>query len=112
MSQNTLNRLLKIIYTNMSIAIGESLREVILYGSYARGDYDNESDIDIALIVDMDRSEAEKLLRSLMSFASDFCLENDIVISLNCIPEKEFNHYKAVMPYYRNINEEGVRLSA
>lgn len=112
MSQSTLDSLLKIIYKNMNASIGKSLKEVILYGSYARGDYDSESDIDIALIVDMERSEAEKLLRSLMSFVSDFSLENDIVVSLNCIPEDEFNHYKAVMPYYRNIDQEGVRLSA
>lgn len=112
MSENILNRLLKSIYRNMNKMVGESLKEVILYGSYARGDYDDESDIDIALIVDMDRPGAEKLLRSLMEYISNFSLDNDVVVSLNCIPEKEFNYYKSAMPYYRNIDREGVRLSA
>lgn len=112
MSENILNRLLKSIYRNMNSMVGESLKEVILYGSYARGDYDDESDIDIALIVDMDRTGAEELLQSLMGFISNFCLDNDVVVSLNCIPEKEFNYYKSAMPYYRNIDREGVRLSA
>ena len=112
MSENILNRLLKNIYRNMNSIVGESLKEVILYGSYARGDYDNESDIDIALIVDMDRTGAEELLRNLMAFISKFNLDNDVVVSLNCIPEKEFNYYKSAMPYYRNIDREGVRLSA
>jgi len=31
----------------------EELLKVVLYGSYARGDYDNESDIDFALISSM-----------------------------------------------------------
>jgi uncharacterized protein len=32
---------------------GKALEQVILYGSYARGDYDNESDVDIMLLVNL-----------------------------------------------------------
>ena len=40
---------------------GEKFQSVILYGSYARGDYDEESDIDIMITVDMSREELKKL---------------------------------------------------
>ena len=36
---------------------------MILYGSYARGDYTTDSDIDIALLVDIDRVGLKKVWR-------------------------------------------------
>ena len=32
---------------------GNHLKQVILYGSYARGDYTKDSDVDIMLLVDL-----------------------------------------------------------
>ena len=83
---------------------------MILYGSYARGDYTTDSDIDIALLVDIDRMGLKKYGDLLVSQMSYFMLEHDVLISFNDIPIKEFEEYKDVMPYYRNIIEEGVRL--
>ena len=37
--------------------LGDKLSKVILYGSYVRGDYDEESDIDFALMSDLTESE-------------------------------------------------------
>ena len=33
--------------------LGKRLKKVILYGSYARGDYNNSSDIDIMILTDL-----------------------------------------------------------
>ena len=44
---------------------GNHLKQVILYGSYARGDYTKDSDVDIMLLVDLDdayRKKQEKFL--------------------------------------------------
>ena len=32
--------------------LGERLKKIILYGSYARGDYNSSSDIDIMILTD------------------------------------------------------------
>lgn len=32
---------------------GSHVRQIILYGSYARGDYHSDSDVDIMILVDM-----------------------------------------------------------
>jgi uncharacterized protein len=40
--------------------LGEKLEKVILFGSYARGDYDEESDIDIMVIADIALGEANE----------------------------------------------------
>lgn len=39
-------------------ALGSDLAEIILYGSCARGDFNKDSDIDIALLIKCGRTEA------------------------------------------------------
>ena len=100
------------IYKNIHEIIGEPLQEVILFGSYARGDYDAESDIDIAVIIDMDRESLKKYQNKLIHMASEYSLNEDALLSICCIPSKEFEEYRDALPFYRNIYSEGVRLSA
>ena len=39
---------------------GEHLRAVILFGSYARGDFREDSDVDIMILIDFDDNETER----------------------------------------------------
>ena len=112
MSKEKLDAILKEVVINTTKIFGDKLVSVILYGSYARGDYSTDSDIDIALLVDMDRMSLKKYEDLLVSQMTYFMLEHDVLISFNDIPAKEFEEYKDVLPYYRNIVEEGVRLIA
>lgn len=45
--------------TELQKIYGSHLKSVILYGSYARGDYTPDSDIDIMLLVDLPTEEIE-----------------------------------------------------
>ena len=112
MSEKALNELLKKIYSEVLDITGDNLCEAILYGSYARGDFDEESDIDIVLILSLDREETRKYKDSLAELMSSLSLSYDKVVCISCIPKNEFEQYKRVLPYYRNIDNEGVRLSA
>lgn len=44
---------------------GGSLRQVILYGSYARGDYREDSDVDVMILVDLTDMEIKEYQRKL-----------------------------------------------
>lgn len=44
---------------------GDSIDTIILYGSYARGDYSDDSDIDITAIVRGNRVELQKKLKKI-----------------------------------------------
>lgn len=63
----------KIQLDNISIQIsqlyrsvyGNSVVAIYLYGSYARGDYDEESDIDITAIVRGDRLDLQNKLKKI-----------------------------------------------
>ena len=66
MSAKLLDELLKKLRFNIEDVIKSDLSEVILYGSYARGDFDEESDIDIAVIVDSSRELLRKYHKGLV----------------------------------------------
>ena len=40
-------------------SFGDKIRQVILYGSYARGDYNRDSDIDVLIVVSDDANPIE-----------------------------------------------------
>jgi len=83
-----------------------------LYGSYARGDYDSESDIDIMAIVTSDESLIKKLRKDVVVIGSRTSLEHDIDVSVYVRNKDHFDRWKDHMPYYRNIVTEGVEISA
>lgn len=46
-----------------------------------------------------------------MDAADDIGLDYEVIISPTVISYKEFEDYKNILPYYRNIVQEGVVLS-
>lgn len=87
---------------------GPSIKNIVMYGSFARGDFDDESDIDFAAIVEGERQVLQKKLEKVWDKASDIGLEYDAVVSPVVIPYEEFITYKEKLPYYRNIDKEGI----
>ena len=111
-SLSDIGGLLTDTYRSMETIFGERMVSVILFGSYARGDYDAESDVDIAVLVDCSREELVQYHPAIVAQMSRFMMEYDRLISVTDIPIADFDAYKKALPFYRNIDEEGVRLSA
>ena len=111
-SQNELDVLLKEIAAIYRKVFGEDIVKIVLYGSYARGTFDAESDIDIAAIVKGEREELQRKLREVWVLSSDLELEYETILSPTVIPYEEFEKYRNDIPYYRNIEEEGIRIVA
>ena len=91
--------------------LGERLKKIILYGSYARGDYDKSSDIDIMILTDLSPEEISKYSLLIWEKCADIEIEEGIVISPLIRNLDNFNAWLNVKPFYMNIANEGVVLS-
>ena len=92
--------------------MGNSLDSVIVYGSYARGDYSELSDIDVMLLVSLGEEEIKEISDQISDLAFDFMMKYGVDISPVITNIEHFNYWVYNMPYYRNVRVEGVRLSA
>ena len=92
---------LKLIY-------GESLKKIVVYGSYARGDYNNNSDVDIMILVDLSEAQIKKRFNDVCDLAFDYELKYGIVISPLVKNEEHFMKWSETLPFYRNVKLEGV----
>ena len=73
----SINTLLGEYVKVISEIYGQHLKSVILYGSYARGDFRTDSDIDIMILVDLEDSEIEQFRKQLSWITYDFNEEYD-----------------------------------
>ena len=48
----TMQGLMQQYVSNVRAIYGSHLRQIILYGSYARGDYNSDSDVDVMILLD------------------------------------------------------------
>ena len=107
-SKNTLELLLKETVNGLRGFFGEQLRSVILYGSYARGDYDDESDIDVMALVDMDKNELAAYRRRISNFSCELDMKYDVVLSVKLQDKATFDRWSAVLPFFQNVKRDGV----
>ena len=80
--------------------------EVILFGSQARADAVEESDIDIVVILNEDVDI--KVKEAIYDIAYEFALEHDVILDVSVYSRKEWNRYKKILPFIINIQKEGV----
>ena len=83
--------------------------DAYLYGSYARGDFDEDSDVDLFLTADLLPEELPAYRQAVSHIRGQLSLKYDVLISIKIIPVRQFQHYRNVLPYYRNILREGIR---
>ena len=112
LKNNILEKILNEYAVKINNILGKNLNQVILYGSYARGDYDNSSDIDVMILVeDMSDEEISNIRERISSLAFDISLENDIIISTIIKNKEHFDRWVEVVPFYQNVKKEGVLIN-
>lgn len=96
------------LVTGILAVMQEKLVSIILYGSVARNADTAESDIDIALLMNgsLDRDTEDKL----SDFIVEMNLKYDKVFSVIDIDAQRFSAWKKSVPFYSNVNEEGIVL--
>ena len=107
----TINDISNIISESIKESLGNKLCKIILYGSYARGDFNEDSDIDVMVLADINNDdELYKMEKNLWDIGWELDAQYNVMISIFLKSNKHFYEWKDVMAYYRNIVEDGVVL--
>jgi len=77
--------------------------KIILFGSVARGDDKEDSDIDIIIITTDEDTIEDEVYTKVM----DFLIATKEYISAKIIPIEDFNRFKN-FPFFMNVDKEGV----
>lgn len=81
---------------------------IILYGSVARNEETQESDIDIAVIVKEEMNDITK--KQLVNWAANMDFYYERVFSVVDIQECNMKKWGDILPFYQNIRREGIVL--
>jgi predicted nucleotidyltransferase len=84
--------------------VGSNLKRLLLFGSYARGDAVEGSDIDLLLI--FDSKVSSDTIRKIREVSNSLSLKYDVVISEFYLTEEEFQKHKT--PFLLNVKKEGI----
>ena len=105
--QKSINRFV----TECAKILGNRLKKIILYGSYARGDYNNSSDIDILVLTDYEQSQFYSVLKKISNMTYDIELDYNVILVPLIGNINNFNDEIDAIPFYSNIKKEGVVFS-
>lgn len=83
--------------------------DAILFGSYARGDAEPGSDIDVLLLVDAPRQTIAERNWQIGDLAAELLMEHGVVVSPIVENRQFFENNASLFPLFRNIKREGVR---
>lgn len=110
-NQHQLNSILDRVASAARDIFGEKLQSILLYGSYARGDFDDESDIDVMILLNVPREQLSSYRMDMARLSSDLGLQYDVVVSLHLQEYDLFRAYQDTLPFYRNVWKEGVQIA-
>lgn len=92
-------------------AYGNSIEKIILYGSYARGDYTKDSDVDIMVLTSIkDKDTVSRQLNAMYDSVYDYQLDLGVEVNPNMQNIDFYNSWLGKYPYYDNISKDGVVL--
>ena len=89
---------------------GSYVRQIILYGSCARGDFRPDSDVDIMILADISDLELKAYAQQLSYMTYDFNMDHDTDIKPIAKSETHFKKWIVNYPFYSNVHKEGVVL--
>lgn len=87
---------------------GEELSALVLFGSHAKGDFKEESDIDFAVVLKNPNTRGSAEIFKISSVSSELGLKYSELISVFPISKKRFKSSK--LPVFQEIRKEGIQI--
>lgn len=102
--------LLHLYHEQLEAVSNGHMKRMILYGSYARGDFKPDSDIDVMILLDLDDSALRSCEKKICDVTYDFNLEHGTDIMPVVQNLGRFNYWKKAYLFYHNVETEGVTI--
>ncbi|MCD8132508.1 MAG: nucleotidyltransferase domain-containing protein [Clostridiales bacterium] len=87
-----------------------NLKQIILYGSYARGDFREDSDIDIMILLNISDLEIKQYRKQLSFMTFNYNMDHESDIKPIAKSEDHFKKWALNYPFYADVSREGVVL--
>jgi len=107
MKKNLLEKISSEVEHNLEAILKNRLKRIILYGSYARGDYDDESDIDFLVLTDLKDDEISSYRDKITDLTVELSIKYGKLASIVLKNESQFQKYHNFLPFYTNVVKEG-----
>ena len=111
-SQAELRQIILQLRSNIAEIFPQERFDVILFGSYARNEAEDGSDMDVMFLVDSSRQAIAEKHRQLGEAAADVLMDFGIVVS-PIVENRDYYLANAdILPFFRNVQREVARTSA
>lgn len=89
---------------------GKHVKQIILYGSYARGDFHKDSDVDVMVLVDLPDTQIESYSDALSELGFEYNIKHDMWFLPVVKNIQHFGQWCTIYPFYSNVVKEGITL--
>ncbi|MGA2916697.1 MAG: nucleotidyltransferase domain-containing protein [Sedimentisphaerales bacterium] len=100
-----IEQILKEFRENITQLYKKRLKNIILYGSWARGNATDDSDIDLAIVLEGDVAAGREIDR-MIDIITEINLEYGVLISIYPVSEKDYASVNS--PLLLNLRKEGI----
>lgn len=87
---------------------GDRLDRVVLFGSYARGDFHNESDVDYLIVLRDETVNSASEIWYMVDSIHDLCDKYNALISVK--PASLSKYQTSDLFFYQNVRQDGIRV--
>jgi len=109
--QLEVHRIIEQLHDRLKSIFPQEQFDVILFGSYARNDADDGSDIDVMFLVDASRQTIQEKQWQVGEAAAEVLIDHDIVVS-PIVENRAYYHANTnILPFFKNVQREGVRIN-
>lgn len=111
MTEEKIRVVLKLFADEAKKIYGVKLRGIILYGSCARGDFMQDSDIDVMILLNVPQDEIPAERKRILDVTDQLDLDYDVVLAPVFQNEEMYMRYLPVSVFYQNVQREGVKIA-
>ena len=100
------------LHDSLAVLFPRQHFDIILFGSHARNEATEDSDIDVMFLLDTPRETIAEKSWQIGEIAANLLLAHGVVVSPIVENRDYFLSNINTLPFYSNIQREGVRMSA